>query len=184
MAKNFYVRVTGLDWWEKRVYYLSTGGLEREGAMPALKELDKQFRKTLTELFAPGGGKGVEYKHGYTGSYLMGLHSIVTPDTLKIVEGNPTGGKEIREGGRPGSWTGIFGWAKQKLNVPTGIAAKIARVVTNRGYIGGGQSPIRSEYPSGERKFQFPEWIVTIKNKDDIDRAARTVDTLIVKYLR
>lgn len=179
----FTVRVTGHDWWEKRVYYLSSGGLEREAALPALKELDRAFRQTLTMLFQPGGGPGVHYEHGYTGRYLSNLHSLVSPAELKIVEGSPSGGKEIREGGPPGNYGDIVNWARSKLNVSQRVAEKIARTLEKRGYIGGGSSPIRSEYPGGVPKFAFPEWIVEVQNADDIERASRTVETLVVRYL-
>lgn len=178
------VRVTGLDWWEKRVIYFSSGGLEKEAVMPAMKELSNQFRKTLTTLFKPGGGKGTAYEHGYTGKYLMGLYNVVTGEGLKIIEGNPKGGKEIREGGKPGSWLDVYLWARRKLQVDAPDAKRIATALQKRGYIGGGSSPLKLEYPSGAPKFSFPEWIVTIKNKDDIDKAARSVESLTVRYLR
>ena len=177
------VRVTGSDWWQDRVYYLSTGGLEREGVMPALKKLDAQFRKTLTMLFKPGGGPGETYAHGYTGSYLRGLHSVVTPDSLKIVEGSAKGGREIREGGKPGSILGIWAWAMDKLGLPSPAATRLAVIVASRPRVGMGNSPMKKEHPVGQGKFAFPEWIVTVKNREDIERASRTVESMIVRYL-
>ena len=178
------IKVTGDKWWRNRVYYLSHGGLERIGTMPALKELDRAFRQTLTMLFKPGGGGGIQYEHGYTGKYLAGLHSVVTPNSLKIIEGSATGGKEIREGGPPGNYPDIIKWARKKLKVSQGSAERIADALEGRGYVGGGTSPIRSEYPGGERKFAYPEWIVEVKNVRDIDKASRTVEKLTVRYLR
>ena len=100
---DFRVRITGSDWWEKRIYYLTHGGMEETAVMPSLKILNEKITATLAVLFKPSVGAGKTYEHGYTGRYLRNLHSLVTPDTLKIVEGIPTGGQEIREGGRPGN---------------------------------------------------------------------------------
>ena len=177
------IRVTGAGWWADRVYYLSTGGLEREGVMPALKKLDAQFRKTLTALFKPGGGPGETYAHGYTGSYLRGLHSVVTPDTLKIIEGNPKGGREIREGGKPGSVQELWTWAMNKLGLPSNEALRLANSVSKQPRIGMGNSPMIQEHPVGQGKFAFPEWIVTVKNRDDLEKASRTVESMLVRYL-
>jgi len=184
MPANFSVRVTGLDWWQKRVYYLSTGGLEREGAMPVLKDLDRKFRATLSMLFKPGGGPGETYKHGHTGRYLLGLYSIVTPDTLKIIEGRQTGGQEIREGGKVGNWADIAIWAREKLGLEKSDAEDVADALVKRGYVGGGNSPMRNEYPEGVGKFAFPEWMVKVKHRDDLEKASRSVESLIVRYLR
>lgn len=182
---RWHVRVTGHDWWEKRVYYLSRGGLEREGMFPALKKLDKKFRETLTMLFKPEtNAKGKLYAHGDTGNYLTNLHSLVTSDTLKIVEGSQKGGRQIMEGGRPGSQAEIVAWARRKLGSPPHEAMRIARAVVKRGYVGGGSSPMRLEHPVGAPRFSFPEWIVTIKNKRDIDDAARDAERFIVRYLK
>lgn len=180
----FTVRVTGNKWWEDRVYYLSHGGLENIGVMPMLKRLDRAFRQTLTALFKPGGGPGTEYEHGYTGRYLTNLRSVVTPTELKIVEGIPTGGREIRTGGPPGSYDEIVRWAREKLGVGDSAAGRIASALEGRGFVGGGDSPIQREYPGGARRFAYPEWIVEVKNKRDIERASRTVETLVVEYLR
>ena len=180
----YHVRVTGHDWWEKRIYYLSRGGINAQATNPALKTLSRKFRKTLTMLFSPVyAAPGKKYAHGYTGAYLTNLHNIVTWDTLKIVEGRSTGGREIREGGRPGSYDAIVEWATNKLKVDKVAARRIARAVTRRGYIGGGNSPIKDEYPAGERRFAFPEWIVMVENKRDIDRAAYDIGRLVVRYL-
>lgn len=177
------VRVTGADLWEKRVYYLSNDGLEREGAMPVLKELDKVFRKTLGDLFEPGaGGKGVKYKHGYTGNYLRNLHSVVTPSQLQIIEGNPKGGREIREGGPTGTFYELYDWARKKLKLEWYDAEDLAEAMENRGYIGT-TGPILAEYPSGGSMFKFPEWIVKVKHWGDLEKASRRVDSLIVAYL-
>ena len=179
------IRVTGADLWEKRVFYLSTGGLEREGAMPVLKDLDRQFRTTLADIFEPGGGgKGVTYKHGYKGHYLRGLYSVVTPDTLQIIEGNPKGGKEIREGGRVGSFYDLYDWAKEKLKLHWSDAAQMADAMVERGMVGLGGSPMIFEYPDGGSKFMFPEWMVRVKHKEDLEKASRTVNSLIVRYLK
>jgi len=180
------IRVTGADWWERRVYYLSSGGIEREGTSPALKKLDKKFRETLTELFKPGaGGPQVTYRHGDKGAYLRGLHSVVTPDTLQIIESNPTGGKQIREGGKVGSWHDLVFWAERKLGLSIEMyqAQEFADAMVKRGYVGGKNSPIQSEYPEGGSTFKFPEWIVKYKNARDIDDCSRTMETMIVRYL-
>ena len=182
MASQIRVRVTGDKWWKDRVYYLSHGGLEREGVMPALKVLDRKIRATLTDLFSPGGGPGVPYKHGDTGNYLLNLHSLVSPNVLKIVEGDPRGGQEIREGGEGGRYFEIVAWARRKLGVPIPDAHRIAKFVKTHG-VGHGNSPLKNEYPTGVGEFKFPEWIITQKNKDDIDDVARQVDSLIVRYL-
>ena len=187
------IRVTGAGWWEKRIYYMSHGGLEREGALPALKKLNKAFVDTLTFLFEPGqggrtgdknSGKAILYRHGYRGHYLRGLHSLVTPGVLKIVESNPKGGKEIREGGRISSYYGIYDWAKEKLKLDWYDAEDMADAMENRGVVGEGNSPMRSEYPNGVGVFRFPEWIVKVKNQKDIDQCSRVMETMIVRYLR
>jgi hypothetical protein len=181
---RFHVRVTGNDWWEKRVYYLSQGGLEREGMFPALKELDKKFRETLTMLFKPEtNAKGKTYAHGDTGNYLTNLHSLVTSDTLKIVEGSQKGGREILEGGRPGTASEIIAWAKRKLGVPQHEAEAIARALKKRGRVGQPNSPMMMEHPTGAPRFAFPEWIVTRKNRKDIDDASKNAERFIVRYL-
>ena len=178
------IRVTGADWWEKRVFYLSSGGLVREGALPALKKLDRKFRDTLTMLFKPGeGGPGETYKHGYRGRYLRGLHSMVTPDTLKIVEGEPTGGKQIREGGKVGTYQGLYDWARKKLGLEWYEAEDFASAMADRGFVGGRNSPMLREYPEGAGVFRFPEWIVKVKNRGDIEDCSRTMETMIVRYL-
>lgn len=181
------IRVTGTDWWEKRIYYMSHDGIEKEGAFPALKKLNKAFTDTLTFLFEPGkGGPGVEYRHGDKGNYLRGLHSLVTPSMLKIVEGVQKGGRQIREGGKPGSWGDLVFWAERKLglSVETHEAQEFANVFSKKPRIGGENSPIAREYPGGAGKFMFPEWIVKVKNQKDIEQCSRTMETMIVRYLR
>ena len=182
----FRVRVTGDKWWKDRVYYLSRDGIGREATMPAFRKLDRALRQTLTDLFKPqtNVGEGQTYAHGYTGNYLMNLHSLVTADTLKIIEGDPTGGRNIREGGPGGSYDEVFQWAIDKLGVGPASAGTIARSVEEYG-IGrpDGRSPLLEEHPAGVGMFRFPEWIVTYKNKRDIDEVAKQVDRLVVRYL-
>ena len=179
------IRVTGRDWWEKRIYYLSRGGgIHREATNPTLKKLSRKYRDTLTKLFAPTyGGPGVPYAHGYTGRYLMNLHNIVTWDTLQIVEGVSTGGREIREGGKPGSYNELVQWARDKLRVDKASAKRIATVVTKRGFVGGGKSPMKNEHPVGQGKFLYPEWIVMIKHRRDLQSAVNDIGSLVVRYL-
>jgi len=183
---SFNVTVLGDKWWRDRVYYLSRGGIGREAITPAFRDLDRKIRATLTELFRPrtNVASGETYAHGDTGAYLSNLHSVVTESSLQIIEGTSIGGGNIREGGPGGQYIDIVAWARRKLGVDEANAERIAKSVRQYG-IGrpGGKSPLLDEPPQGEGRFAFPEWIVTEKNREDIDRVADTVDKLVVRYL-
>lgn len=162
--------------------------------LKALAELNVKLMSTLTQLFgASGGGPGELYAHGYTGKYLSGLRSSVREDSLEIYETVSDGGKHIREGtgpsgvderGQPIISHAVIEWAIKKLGKDDAVAQKIARSVALHG-IGwsGGASPLAREKPMGEGRFAYPDWIVTEKNRGDLETLAKKVGIAVVTYL-
>jgi len=183
--------VTGDRRWSEKTARLSRE-IDTVAIGPAFRELRYDIDRTLREVFSPsigGGSKGVQYKHGYTGTYLAGIQHKIQRESYTVYETVGEGGPRLRAGSGPAKdktalSRGVVEWAMSKLGVPLNEAFAIARSVALRG-IGwpGGQSPIPAEYPGGERRFAFPEWIVTIKNKSDIEKAAQKIGQLTVSYL-
>ena len=151
----------------------------------------------IKNLFGPssgGGDAGTPYRHGHTGAYLAGLRHRVTGEELTITEsGTHMGGVALREGTKPARADArgnpmisrrVVDWAMSKLGVDSRQAFAVARSVAAHG-IGwpGGQSPIPGELPKGQRRVANPEWIVTIKNRYDIEKTAEKIGGLAVSYL-
>lgn len=182
------VVVTGDKHWIKKTAAVQ-GNIGDIAVKPAFKELGDKFMDTLRELFGAniGVSRGERFKHGYTGSYLSGIKSNITKEELTIAESNPKGGEQIREGTGPGSGVvqgDVVKWAMNKLGVSEREAFAIGRSVSKHGigYVGG-DSPLVDEHPAGLGYFAYPEWIVTIKNKTDVEDAAEDMGAFIVSYL-
>lgn len=160
----------------------------------ALADLNVKLMATLNTLFRPSVvAKGQLYAHGYTGSYLSGIMHKIDQDSLDIYETSQKGGIHIRRGTGPGpvDQNGnpiisdeVVEWAKRKLGVDEGSARRIARSVAMHG-IGwpGGTSPLPREKPVGERRFAYADWIVTERNRSDLESLAKKVGVAIVTYL-
>ena len=73
---------------------------------------------------------------------------------------------------------------KGKLGVQRREAFAIAKSVAKHG-IGrqDGDSPLPRELPTGQSRIAFPTWVVTVKNKKDIESLAAKVGGLAVTYL-
>jgi len=164
---------------------------------PALQDISNAINNTMMELFTPSTGAGTRgqtYKHGHTGDYLSGIQYVLNDKSLEVVDTNPkTGGalmhgtgpsKKVDAKGIPVPSYGVKEWAVDKLELPEDEAWAVARSVAIHG-IGwsGGQSPLVPEYPSGQGFFQFPDWIVNDKNRDDFEEIADRIGKLTVSYL-
>lgn len=157
--------------------------MDRKMIRPALMELRDKMMKTLRSVFVTGTGP---YQHGATGKYLSSLRSKTYRESLEI-ESREDYGKFIiggtrGQGGDIVKPLGVVEWAMQKLGVPEVEGWAIAQSIAEGG-IGGGGSHLRSEYPAGEPRFAFPEWIVEKEHKHDIASTARRVGELVVHYL-
>jgi hypothetical protein len=189
------VIVTGDKVWRKKLLFLSKN-IGKVAVRPAFESLNKKMMNTLNKLFAPSSGgrdKGRTHAHGYTGAYRSGLKSIVTDNSLVIMETVEDGGRHIREGVKPNPQIGPHGliipgavvrWALVKLGVDQSEAFAIGQSIVRRG-IGwpGGDSPIPHEMPMGERRFSYPAWVVTDQHKKDIEDLAAKIGGLAVTYL-
>jgi hypothetical protein len=182
------VTVTGDKVWKNKLTHLSKN-MGKIAVRPAFKDLEGKLMRTLNELFQPTKGKGKKYAHGYTGTYRSGIKSTLGDTSLIIRETVADGGRHIREGTSPQSGDivipyGVVLWAMDKLGVEKREAFAIARSVAMHG-IGriDGESPLPSELPVGESRIAFPTWVVTVKNKQDVEALAAKIGGLMVTYL-
>jgi len=163
------------------------GDFDGIAVQPALRELHQKFQNTLQATFGSPGGPGQPYKHMYTGTTMANFTHRLGKNYLEEIQSKEKPAEWLRSGTAGQAPPvkvpyGVVEWAMRKLAVPENEAWAIARSIAYGG-IGQGRSPLVMEYPIGERRFNFPEWMVAVKNKYDLERAARRIGELTVSYL-
>ena len=155
---------------------------------PNLSKLHRKFQSTFNSLFSAGASAGMAYRHGDTGKYLSMLRHRLTNSMLQEIEYGK-GGKFIREGtsgqanNPPTTPYGAVEWAQRKLGVSKRDAFAVARYIAREGIGKSSKSPLRREHPVGQGRFAFPEWMVTMKHKADLEDTARNIGSMFVSYI-
>lgn len=146
-------------------------------------DLGKKLVTSIKWEFDRRVGKGTITWHGDLARGTEYKTHVASRETavLEVTEGAPHG-VYIRQGTSPGyrSLPGdVVDWAMDKLNVDKRVAFAIARSVQQEGTA----DSLVSRWPIGERRFDYPEYIVRVKNVADIQKAADMVGNLIVQYI-
>ena len=152
---------------------------------PSLKELYGKIWGSTKIWFS------TRSQHKNTGAYMRNLMAGSTRgriiDSFEIGEGvTSVAGEAIRQGTRgqigvPVAPYGTFNWAKTKLSLSDTDAWKVAAAVARRGT--GKTGPLAARYKSGKPGFQWPEYVVKVKHKSDINEVSKRVEKLFVSYM-
>ncbi len=172
----------GAEKWIKALSGLSEQRVKDEIIKPGFTKLGFMLTRSLADEFSESDEDSVHDLGGMEAGFKQRDSFKVTGATLEIKD--PTRyGYFVRKGVRPwfsgtlrqalasGKFPGpVVEWAIRKLGVDLRIATFIAYKIMTEGTGLSPTSAIRARWPSGERVFDYPGYVVEEKNKDDIDR--------------
>lgn len=168
--------------WIRALDGLSEQRVKDEVVKPGFTKLGYMLTRSLSDEFSES--KGVRYKGTMEAGFKSRDSFKATGSVLEIKDA-ARHGTFIREGVH-GGFVGTFrealtsgkfpwpvvAWAEdtRKLGASRRLAMFIAYKIMTEGTGVSSKSVIRERWPSGERVFDYPEYVVEEKNRDDIDK--------------
>jgi len=152
----------------------STQVLGQNVISPAMRDIADRLIQTLTDKF----NGPIRYQGEMAGGFAqqdLNAHAVgITQSAAHELQ--------IREGTQ-GPYSGFPGpvvkWAIAKLGVPPAQAYAIAKSVQ----LEGTADTFVSEYPTGQRRFEYAEWVVEVEHKADLAQWANGIGGGIVEYV-
>ena len=150
--------------WRDSLRTITESVLRQRVIAPTFKEIGDKLTQSISDEFS---GE-LRYRGGMEAG-AIGNYKVVG-DELEIYEPQEYG-KWVRKPSpaRYGKFPmPVVTWAMSKLGVDKQVAYKIAKSIQVRGAGQSERSLIRGKYRSGEPGFDYPEYVVDVKNKYDI----------------